>query len=338
MLDPVAHQPYSDPDDFIREVTDRIWVDREVDHILENYEPDSIVHVGLGTVTTRDAVVEASLMRMADSAQHPGSRPGQAVDVVWEARGDDAFLSSHLIMRAESRLVDDRMRRLQMHSIATCLYRRGRMVEEWIVRDSLARALQTGVDPAEAARELCFTGYSGSMLAAAPEDPIVCGDTGPRPDDHREAVELVLDLIQRVWNGHDYRRIHDLMIRDVFLHSVGETTYVRPLDYQNETLRLALAFPRATFEVRDIQTNFNPDYAGLRVAVLWKLVGPYDGRPVFGPVTNQRVDLLGVSQFLVQHGKIVRERRVWDELALRAQINAARGDGPDPAGVNICFT
>ena len=48
-LDPVAYRPYADPDDFIREVTDRIWVQRDVTYIVDNYEPDSIVHGGLGT-------------------------------------------------------------------------------------------------------------------------------------------------------------------------------------------------------------------------------------------------------------------------------------------------
>ena len=48
-LDPVAYKPYADPDDFIREVTDLIWVQRDVSFIVDNYEPDSIVHGGLGT-------------------------------------------------------------------------------------------------------------------------------------------------------------------------------------------------------------------------------------------------------------------------------------------------
>ena len=46
-LDPVAYQPYADPDDFIREVTDLIWVNRSIGYIRENYEPDSIVHGAL---------------------------------------------------------------------------------------------------------------------------------------------------------------------------------------------------------------------------------------------------------------------------------------------------
>ncbi|MEU8350190.1 hypothetical protein AB0C60_11860, partial [Streptomyces sp. NPDC048845] len=92
-LDPVAHLPYKDPDDFIREVTDRIWVDRDVSYIVDNYEPDSIVHTSLGTVVGRDGVIEGTTMRMGCTPQHIG----QAEDVVWEARGDDAFLSSHLV-------------------------------------------------------------------------------------------------------------------------------------------------------------------------------------------------------------------------------------------------
>ena len=77
-----------------------------------------------------------------------------------------------------------------------------------------------------------------------------------------------------------------------------------------------------------MQTNDAARYAGLRVAVLWKLAGRYDGKALFGPLTGQPVDLMGVSQFLVQDGRIVREKRVYDELALRAQINSTRGDGP----------
>ena len=64
-------------------------------------------------------------MRIADTPD----RIGQAEDVIWEARGDDAFLSSHLVLSADPN--NDFISR----TIANCLYRRGRMVEEWVVRD-----------------------------------------------------------------------------------------------------------------------------------------------------------------------------------------------------------
>ena len=94
-------------------------------------------------------------------------------------------------------------------------------------------------------------------------------------------------------------------------------------------------FPDATFAVRDVQTNCSERYAGLRIAALWQMKATYRGRATFGPVTYQPVDLMGISQFLVQGGRVVREIRVYDQLALRAQINSTRGDVSVDTNANI---
>jgi predicted ester cyclase len=321
-LDPVAYQPYTDPDDFIREVTDRIWVQRDVSYIVDNYEPDSIVHGGLGTVIGREGVIEGSLMRIATTPQHVG----QAEDVVWEARGDDAFLSSHLVFTSDEHVVAGRPVRVRKRTIANCLYRRGRMVEEWVVRDELADCLQHGVDPDELARTYRFRGYEGSMTKPAPADVLTAGDSGPRPDDFRPECEMVLEFVEEVWNQRRLNKVPDYMERDLFLHTVGDVTVVRPDGYQRDLLSLVAPFPDARFAVRDVQTNHAERYAGLRVAVMWTMQGTYHGVPAFGQLTNAPIELLGVSQFLVQRGRIVREVRVFDEIALRAQINSTRGD------------
>ncbi|MFI1021824.1 nuclear transport factor 2 family protein [Streptomyces olivaceus] len=326
-LDPVAHLPYKDPDEFIREVTDRIWVDRDIDHIVENYEPDSIVHASLGTVVGRQGVIEGSTIRMGSSPGHIG----QAEDVVWEARGDDAFLSSHLVFSADEHLVGGRSIRVRKRTVANCLYRRGRMVEEWVVRDDLADCLQRGEDPDEVARGLTFQGYSGSMLDEPPADVLRAGVSGPRPDDFRPECEMVLQFMDEVWTRRRLNRVTDFMDRDLFLHTIGDRTVIRPERYQEDLLNLVGPFPDARFAVRDIQTNHSPRYAGLRIAVLWTMHGSYHGTPAFGPLTGSPVTVLGVSQFLIQEGRIVKEVRVYDEISLRAQLNAARGDGPEVA-------
>ncbi|POX36875.1 hypothetical protein C3486_31295 [Streptomyces sp. Ru73] len=324
-LDPVAYRPYEDPDDFIREVTDRIWVDRDISYIVDNYEPDSIVHASLGTVVGRDGVIEGSTMRMGSTPQHIG----QAEDVVWEARGDDAFLSSHLVFSADEHLVGGKHVRIRKRTVANCLYRRGRMVEEWVVRDELADCLQRGQDPDEAARALRFQGYTGSMLDAPPKDVLAEGVSGPRPDDYRPECEMVLEFIDEVWTQRRLQKVNDFMARDLFLHTIGDQTVIRPDRYQSDLLAIVGPFPDARFEVRDVQTNYAERYAGLRVAVLWTMHGTYRGNPAFGPLTDRPVTVLGVSQFLIQGGRIVKEVRVYDEIALRAQINSTRGDGPE---------
>ena len=95
---------------------------------------------------------------------------------------------------------------------------------------------------------------------------------------------------------------------------------------RRDLLALVAPFPDARFEVRDVQTNRAERYAGLRIAVTWVMRGTYRGTPAYGPLTGAEVELLGVSQFLVQDGRIVKEVRVYDEIALRAQIDAGRSD------------
>jgi len=323
-LDEVAYAPYRDPDDFIREVTDRIWVDRDISYIVDNYEPDSVVHGSFGTTVGRQGVIDGSLMRIASTP----ARVGQAEDVVWEARGRDAFLSSHLVLSADSLIENGRVRDVRGRTVASCLYRRGRMVQEWVVRDGLALALQTGQDPDEVGRSKTFQGFSGSLTQPAPSDVLAEGDSGPRPDDHRAECELVLDFVDQVWNGRNLAKVHQFWVRDLMLHTIGDRTVLRPDGYQRSLLAMLAPFPDARFEVRDLAANFAPRYAGLRIALTWMFVGHYDGEAAFGPLTNELVEVLGCSQFLVQDGRLVREMRVYDEIALRAQINGKRGDNP----------
>ncbi|SDO37090.1 Predicted ester cyclase [Microbacterium sp. ru370.1] len=317
-LDPVAYQPYADPDDFIREVTDLIWVDRSISFIRDNYEPDSIVHGAYGTSTTRDEVIEGTLMRISATPD----RTGQAEDVIWEARGDDAFLSSHLVLSGHLQSSE------YSRTIANCLYRRGRMVEEWVVRDTLAGALVLQSDLDELARAQAFRGYTGTWTEPAPADPIAVGDSGPRPDDYRPEVERVVEMIQTVWNDRDLQKVEKFFHRDLVLLTVGNRLVIRPEGYRRALLRFLESFPAGRFEIRDIQTNYDVRYAGLRVAVTWKFVGDYNGVANYGPLTGRPVDVLGISQFTFHQGALVKEVRLWDDIALRAQIAGMRGDEP----------
>ncbi|MBT2484325.1 MULTISPECIES: ester cyclase [unclassified Microbacterium] len=317
-LDPVAYLPYKDPDDFIREVTDLIWVDRSIHYIRENYEPDSIVHGAYGTSTTRDEVIEGTLMRISATPD----RTGQAADVIWEARGDDAFLSSHLVLSGQLQTS------AHSYTIANCLYRRGRMVEEWVVRDSLAGALESGADVDELARAQAFRGYTGSWTEPAPADPIAKGDSGARPDEYRSEVETVIDMIQTVWNERDLQKVEKYFHRDLVLQTVGNKVVIRPEGYRRALLKFLESFPAGQFEIRDIQTNYDVRYAGLRVAVTWKFTGAYNGKPNYGSLTGAPVDVLGISQFTFHQGALVKEVRLWDDIALRAQIAGMRGDEP----------
>ena len=81
-----------------------------------------------------------------------------------------------------------------------------------MVRDSLAIALQQGQDPDERRPDQGVPpATSAASPSRAPADVIAAGDSGPRPDDFRAEVELVLDFIQRVWNDRDLEKVDDFM-------------------------------------------------------------------------------------------------------------------------------
>ena len=71
-MDPIAYKPYTDPDDFIREVTDLIWVHRSIGHIYDNYEPEAVVHGAYGTSVGVEEVVAGTLMRIAATPDRVG--------------------------------------------------------------------------------------------------------------------------------------------------------------------------------------------------------------------------------------------------------------------------
>ena len=210
------------------------------------------------------------------------------------------------------------------------------MVEEWVVRDSLAGALQQGIDPEEAALRPGFAATRARGCDPAPADVLArgrqraAGRRIPAP-----SARWSSSSIDEVWNQRRLNRVTDFMVRDLVLQTVGDTTVIRPDGYQRDLLDLVAPFPDASFAVRDVQTNYAERYAGLRIAVLWQMKGTYRGGPTFGPLTHQPVDLMGVSQFLVQDGRIVREIRVYDQIGLRAQINNTRGDGLVDSNANI---
>ena len=251
-------------------------------------------------------------MRIAATPDHIG----QAEDVVWEARGDDAFLSPRTWCSPSTRPATSCSR-----TIANCLYRRGRMVEEWVVRDSLAIALQLGQDPDEVAREKpAILGYSGSMTEAAADRR--ARRRRLRPPPRRlppRGRRWCSSSSSRSGTAATSRPSSEYLVRDLTLHTVGYHTVIRPEGYRRALLQMLRPFPRRALRGPRRRRPTTPSATPASASP-----SPGSTRAsTTAPPTSARspgrpVEILGVSQFLVQDGRIVREVRVYDEIAVRS--------------------
>ena len=129
-------------------------------------------------------------------------------------------------------------------------------------------------------------------------------------------------MFERVWNQRLIDEVPRYMADTIVIQSVRLRRAMGIAPYQNELIDLLAAFPDATVEIRDFATHRSTDL-GLRVAAIWLLRGTYCGVPAYGPVNQAPVAILGSSHFEFRRGKIIREWRMFDEIAVIAQIARA---------------
>ena len=330
-----AYAPYRDPRDYILSWTDAIWIDRGLGRLTEHYDKRVRVHTAYGETYDWDYVVSNSLQKFA---AFPNGGGGHGEDVIWEQRGRNGFISSHRVFKSGTHTGfwtygPPTGRSWVSRTVAHCLVQDNQVLEEWLVRDEWAVLEQLGLDPYKIAAELAMASpVLGAGMAAGSDrgafegrvdDPVRRGVSGPRPGRHEAECAMVLSMFEEVWNQRLFNRVPLYFDRQIVCHSL-RMKRVQGIDpYQIELIDLLASFPDCRVEVRDIAVLDGPEL-GLRIAVIWVLRGTYAGVPTYGPITRTPVNVLGASHFEMRDGKVLREWRLVDEIAVLAQIHAGR--------------
>ncbi len=334
-LAPPAFAPYANPRDYILNWTDEIWVNRALGRIHEHYAADIKVHTAYGETYGLDLVFQNSLQKIS---AFPNGGGGSGEDVVWEQRGANGFISSHRVLKTGTHsgyftYGPPTGRDWVSRTIAHCLVNYGKVVEEWLVRDEYAVLQSLGLDPEQVAASLAFSspvtggaiemGDAGAFAGSYP-DPSVEGVSGPRPRRYEAECELVKNMFDAVWNQRRFDLASEFCDSNVVCHLVRMRRCQGIDPYQLSVIDLLAAFPDGRMEIRDLAVNESVDF-GLRVAVIWVLHGTYSGVPLYGKPTGSPVKILGASHYEFRNGKILREWRIYDEIAVLAQILKGRG-------------
>ena len=309
---------------YIIRITERIWHDREVDLCLKWYSKDCSIHTLAGPITGAQTVVDntwATLKAFPD-------RRLDGDNVIWSDDGDGSFLSSHLITSKMTNLGDSDFgpatgKRVLVRTIADCLCRDNRVVEEWLVRDNLALVRQLGFDPATVARKQATSdkaaGKSLIKTLAGYWTSVFDGDDA---EPQSSAAQIAVNLLKSYWFQPDATKARSLSdFRLSAWYPGGEFLY-GPDQVAQWQDGIRQAIPDARLRIDHIAEV--PYLGDARdVAVRWSLSGHHYGGGRYGDATGMPLHILAVSQFRVMNGRVREEVTIWDDLAVMRQVASA---------------
>lgn len=319
---------YRDFVDYIIRCTHRIWEAKNVGLCRTHYSADCAIHTLAGPVTGVEAVVQNTITTL-------GATPDRLLigeDVIWSDDGDGHLYSSHRIVSRSTHMGDDpllgaaTMVSNGVMTIADCLCRENRIVEEWLVRDNLRGVLQVGGDPWAVARAQAAADQAGdrsrhdwraTRIAAtrAGEDVAILDGhpaAGPaamlakawRDDLFGEAAALLSPAAEVRWatNRHGWGRGY----------WVGCLTQIRG------------ALHDVAYRLEHIAARPLPG-GDVAVALRWALTGTHKGNGLWGWATGRELLVSAVSHYRLRGGLIVEDITVFDELAVLRQVAGGLG-------------
>lgn len=319
---------YSDIVDYIMRCTHRIWEQKDVGLCRSHYAEDCLIHTLAGPVRGVEAVVANTLATLA--AFPDRSLIGE--DVIWSEDAPGLFHTSHRIVSLMTHLGDDAFgpatgRRAEVTTIADCLVRENRIVEEWLVRDNAQLVRQLGLDPwtlARAQAEADKASDPGSHAWRAEEveriqsgRPLVAAprrSPGDRIDRHAAF------RCRRLQPGHGGEAAvcfsrRALAIRSALVWPGGWVGAMNQLTAGLESPRLVV----------DHWAASALPHQDLAVALRWSLAGRHTRPGVYGAPTGRDLLVLGVSHYKVRDERVVEDVTVFDELAMLRQLAGGLG-------------
>lgn len=317
---------FSTPEQYIIDITYKIWEEQGVERIREWYTADCPVRSPSGVSNSVEDVISGTLSSMEVFP----NRDLLAEDVII---GDmaDGFLSSHRVRSVGVHAGDGYLgsatnRPITTLAIADCLCRNNQVVEEWVLGDQTRILTQIGIDPVaygkkvgRDSREAYAIGNKAMRQRwANPEGLTTIGD--------KAIANIILGTYAAVWNEKNLTVMDERYDRAVRFEGPGEL----PLYGRNRTANLLTSIlasiPDGRFEPHFIIVR-QQEARPVRIALRWTFCGTHSGYGRYGEPTGSPIAILGISHFELRNGLIANEWFVMDEVAIYAQIAAHQKSG-----------
>ncbi|MEO1303584.1 MAG: ester cyclase [Pseudomonadota bacterium] len=311
---------------YIIRITERIWHDRDVEKCLDWYAEDCAIHTMAGDISGAQTVVDntwATLKAFPD-------RRLDADNVIWSDEGDRAFYSSHLITSKMTNAGASEFgpvtgKRIRIQTIADCLCKDNRVIEEWLVRDNLAAVQQLGFDADRVAKDQAqsdkINNFSLIEFHTANRDAV---QTKEQVDTNvSDAIQIAARALRSSFSDTSFETLREVYDYRASASFPGDVLAYGPDQIQAWMSELLKAFPDLMLS---IDHAAEVPYLGnaMDVAIRWSATGTHQGAGRYGAPSSAPVFILGVTQFRIINSRVREQVTIWDDIALRRQIVTAR--------------
>jgi predicted ester cyclase len=313
---------YADIVDYILRCTHRIWEQKDVGLIATHYAPDIVVHMMTGPTFGMDGVIAGTSRTL--SAFPDRTLTGEAV--IWSDEGGGAYLSSHQITSIATNLGTSELgpatgKRITFTTIADCLCKANLIVEEWLVRDYSAMALQLGYNPRTVAkvqaeadkahgpqvwRQEAMEGIRSLTPTPFP--------TAALPSPQNEPQAFAHAFFDHILNHRRFGLVRDTYSPAAHWAGPGGRRLFGWGEITGWFTALIGSFGDARINIQHVAAVDD------MIAVRWELAGTHDGGALYGAATGEPIYILAVTHWRIEHGVIVDEVTVFDEVALMRQM------------------
>ncbi len=316
-------EEYSDIVDYILRCTHRIWEQKDVGLIATHYAPDIAVHMMTGPVFGMDGVIAGTSRTLC--AFPDRTLTGEAV--IWSDEGDGVYLSSHRITSSATNLGTSELgpatgKHITFTTIADCLCKENLIIEEWLVRDYSAMALQLGFNPREVARTHAAADkakggraeWRTDLMARMQDAPLNAFTDKALPNPQTSPHDFGHAFFDQILGQRRYGRVREAYSPAAHWAGPGGRRLFGWGEVAGWFAAIIGSFGDARINIQHVAAVDD------MIAVRWELTGTHDGCALYGPATNELVYILAVTHWSIAHGVIVDEVTVFDEVALMRQM------------------
>lgn len=319
---------YRDFVDYIVRCTHRIWEEKNIGLCRSHYGDDCVMHTLAGPTQGAETVVQNTVGAMAMSSD----RRVIAEDVIWSEEPEGNLYSSHRITSSSTHMGDDPMlgsasrREAGVTTIADCLCRENKIIEEWLVRDNLRAVWQVGADPWAIARKQAENDCQGDQSRHRWRSEAIARVRSNKdvavPQGH--PAVLAAAMLRNAFREDMYGDAANALSPSAEIrwptnrHGFGRGFWIGCLT------QLRASLQRVSYTLDHIAARPLPR-GDIAVALRWSLAGTHAGSGVWGEASGKEILILAVSHYRIRAGAIVEDVTVFDELAVLRQTLGGLG-------------